>query len=108
MCQPPDAAGLGQQPRGQCPAADAADAAMDGRRTDMLDRDGSAVCRVGGIGVGGVDNGGPTHLRLNLRLELRAAMGGTLCAWSVLGRACSHGPVAAHSYRWNEPVTPAL
>ena len=23
-------------------------------------------------------------------------------------QACSHGPVAAHSYRWNEPVTPAL
>ena len=61
---------------------------------DMLDRDGSSVCRVGGIGVGGVDNGGPTHLRLDLWLELWAAMGGTLCAWSVLGRAvaCSRAP----------------
>ena len=36
----------------------------------------------------------PTHLRLDLRLELRAAMGVTLCAWSVLGRAvaCSRAP----------------
>ena len=50
VCQPPDAAGLGQQPRGQCPADSAVDAAMDGRRTGVLDRDGSAVCRVGGIG----------------------------------------------------------
>ena len=91
VCQPPDAAGLGQQARSQCPAADAA---MDGRRTDVLGRGGSAVCRVGGIGVGGVDNGGLTHLRLDLRLELWVAMGGTLCAWSVLERAvaCSRAP----------------
>ena len=83
VCQPPDAAGLGQQPRGQCPADSAADAAMDGRRPDMLVFGGSAVCRVGGIGGGGVNNGGLTLLRMDLRLELRVSMGVTMCAWSV-------------------------
>ena len=77
--------GSGSSARGQCPPDSAADAAMDGRWPDVLDRGGSALCRVGGIGVGGVDNGGPTHLRLDLRLELWAAM---VCdaVWLVCAR----------------------